>query len=308
GNESEILIIEKSKNMKYIVEFCQKFDYPDEATEALKTAYKKITQDPNADKIFNHYVEKYNNDEAFDHYKALDEIEKASLNTGIHPYTVKFLFYLRLSIKLKSIYEERKLSEEIYHNTMLDLKWKLIETHNLYGIWGAFVAHWFRELFTLERFALGRLQFDIVELGEDFMQYSKDTKAVNVHIPPMGRLERDDCINAYKQAFEFFKEYKNDGKMLFCCHSWLLHPALEEILPEKSNILKFKRDYHILRVDNRDPFREAWRIFYRDCDTCKIEDYPETTSLQKSIKKWLLDGNKLGAALGAFEFDGENIL
>ena len=96
--------------------------------------------------------------------------------------------------------------------------------------------------------------------------------------------------------------------MLFCCHSWLLHPALKEILPPNSNILKFSKDYEVLRVDNRDPFREAWRIFYCDCDTCKIEDYPENTSLQKSVKKWLMDGNKLGSALGALVFDGENIL
>ena len=294
--------------MKYLVDFCEKFEYPLEATEELKRAYKKILESPKAVEPFNYYIEKYNNDEIFNHYKALDEIEKASVDTGVHPYTVKFLFYLRLSVKLKSIYEKKNISEEIYYNTMLDLKWKLTETYNLYGIWGAFVAHWFRELFTLERFALGRLQFDITELGESYGEYNKDAKAVNVHIPPMGKLNHSDCIDAYKQAFEFFKDYKKDGKMLFCCHSWLLHPAMEEILPQTSNILIFKNDYHILRVDNREPFREAWRIFYRDCDTCKIEDYPEDTSLRKKVKKWLLAGNKMGAALGAFVFDGENVL
>lgn len=295
--------------MKYVIDFCDKFDYPVEAKEFLKKAYEKILSDEKTYKTVFTYVNKYEKNEDFDHYKALDEIEEASKNTGVHPYTVKFLFYLRLSAKLREIYREKGLSEEIYFNTMLDLKWKLQETYDLYGVWGAFVAHWFRELFTLERFALGRLQFDITELGEKYekgnITVEADEKVVNVHIPPMGRLDRNDCIKAYREAYEFFKEYRKDNKMIFCCHSWLLHPALEKILPEKSNILKFKSDYDILRVDNRDPFREAWRIFYCDCDTCRVEDYPENTSLQKSVKRWLLDGNKLGAALGAFVFEGE---
>lgn len=297
--------------MKYLLDFCQKFDYPKEATDELFKAYKAILEDKQAYSIFSLYVAKYENDEPFDHYKALDEIEKASENTKIHPYTVKFLFYLFLSKKLKNIYANKNLSDEIYYNTMLDLKWKLTETHNLYGIWGAFVAHWFRELFTLERFALGRLQFDIVELSEDFKDgdifLSKNDFAVNVHIPPMGKLDYNDCLNAYKQAYEFFSDYQINGKMVFCCHSWLLHPALKKILPQNSNILKFNGDYKILRVDDRDPFLEGWRIFYCHCDTTKIKDYPENTSLQKAMKNWLLAGNKMGSALGAFVFDKDLI-
>ena len=99
--------------MKYLVDFCEKFEYPLEATEELKRAYKKILESPKAVEPFNYYIEKYNNDEIFNHYKALDEIEKASVDTGVHPYTVKFLFYLRLSVKLKSIYEKKNISEEI---------------------------------------------------------------------------------------------------------------------------------------------------------------------------------------------------
>ena len=107
--------------MKYLLEFCNKFDYPQNAVDELLKADKIILENEKVFGVFSLYVSKYENDIPFDHYKALDEIEKASENIGVHPYTVKFLFYLRLSVKLKSIYEKRNISDEIYYNTMLDL-------------------------------------------------------------------------------------------------------------------------------------------------------------------------------------------
>ena len=87
-------------------------------------------------------------------------------------------------------------------------------------------------------------------------------------------------MDSYKQAYEFYKEYQKDGVLYMYCHSWLLEPALEEILEESSNIIKLKRNFRVFRTDKRDVFPDAWRVFYKSDGS--IKDYPEDNSLQKN--------------------------
>lgn len=71
-------------------------------------------------------------------------------------------------------YEEKGIDLSIYHASMLDLKWKLMETNRVYGIWGVHCGDWFRPFFQAERFALGRLQFEVI-VGYKMHQTAKTT-------------------------------------------------------------------------------------------------------------------------------------
>lgn len=291
--------------MDYLNKFFEKFDYPQEARETFLLAYNQITQPEFFQQI------KLYEENTIDFAEALNVMNEVSEKTGIHQFTVKFLFFVLLSEILEKRYIEKGLSSKIYYDSMCDLSYKLNECYNLHGIWGTMSASWFPRFFDITRFALGRLQFEIMdswfEYDDDDIHIKKEDKIINVHIPSSGKLLQEDCLDAYKQAYDFYKEYQRDGVLYMYCHSWLLEPALEEILDENSNIIKFKRNYRVFRTDKRGTFPDAWRVFMKKEDV-PIEEYPEDNSLQKNIKEYLLKGNTIGYGLGVMAFDGEKIL
>lgn len=75
----------------------------------------------------------------------------------------------------------------------------------------------------------------------------------------------------------------------------LLHPALRELLNEKSNIVRFRALFDVQRVDNEDL---SYRAFVFRRPDGNVFDYPEETALQRRLKEHLLRGGRMGAALG----------
>ncbi len=291
---------------KYLEWFFDEFQYPLEAKEALLSGYEAIKNTE-----IEEHIRLYESGKGFDHIKALQAMNKVAEETGVHQFTVKLLLYILLSQNLKVLYEKNNLKYQVFFDSMCDLKYKLMECYRLHGVWGSFVASWFGGFFDLQRFAFGRLQFEKVKPAMPYdngnVHIGADEHIINVHIPSAGPLKHEDCILAYKQAYEFYKDSLRKGVMYFQCHSWLLEPALEKIVPESSNIIKFKRDYDVFHVQKKDTFPDAWRVFYVK-DDVKIADYPEDTMLQKGIKRYLLEGNTIGYGLGILKFDGERVI
>ena len=82
------------------------------------------------------------------------------------------------------------------------------------------------------------------------------------------------------------------------CDSWLLSPALEELLPKTSNIIRFQKLFRIVKVHYTFPQAEQ-RIFGE-----VLEDksgYPENTSLQKKAKAYILEGKEPGIGVGVID-------
>ena len=98
-------------------------------------------------------------------------------------------------------------------------------------------------------------------------------------------------MDAFERAENFFQETFE----AFVCESWLVSPKLKELLGEDSNIIKFMglfENYGIVY-----PFRQAeQRVFGVICE--QKEEYPEHTSLQRALKKYVLDGKEPGMGQG----------
>ena len=290
--------------MEYLNKFFEKFDFPTEARKALLSAYNQITQPEFFQQI------KCYEENTVDHTEALKVMNEVAEKSGVHQFTVKLLFYILLSETLEKRYIEKNLPEKIYFDSMCDLKYKLMECYKLHGIWGTMSASWFSRFFDITRFALGRLQFETMESWFDYddgdIHIKKGDCIINIHIPSKSKLLQEDCFDSYKQAYDFYKDYHRNGVLYMYCHSWLLEPALEEILDEGSNVIRFKRNFRVFRTDKRGVFPDAWRVFNTESTT--IEEYPENNSMQKKIKEYLLKGNTIGYGLGVMAFDGEKIL
>ena len=285
------------EHVKYI---CYTFEYPEGAKEALLECFDKLTV---SESKLSLYVDKYDADEPADLRAGLREISEEAKEKGAEDYTAQLLLFVCLARRLKERYTEKGIDEKIWFDSVADLKWKLIECYKLYGIWGSFVAGWFIGFFNMTRFALGRLQFELISFNKEYEKdgnviHEGDT-VINIHIPSSGHLTHDLCEDAYKRAAEFFKDSFQGKRTVFHCSSWLLFPHNREILSPKSNIISFMDDFDIFDMGYYDNYDELWRFFYKKYNG-NPDDLPNELSMQRGYIKWIKAGNKTGWGRGVF--------
>ncbi|MDF2723526.1 MAG: hypothetical protein K0Q59_3201 [Paenibacillus sp.] len=122
---------------------------------------------------------------------------------------------------------------------------------------------------------------------------------LSVHIPRKGAFTTEACRESFNDAVAFFaKHYPEFHYSAFMCVSWLLDPQLHLLLDESSNLLQFQNWYQLYPVKSDDV---ALYQFVFQCQPCETEKLPETTSLQRKIKQFMLSGERLHAA-GGFAF------
>lgn len=292
--------------IEYVLSFMNELGFDNEAVASLSADIEKIYANEDAKALFAGAVDDYERDIHSNYTELREAAKRAGEIVGVHAYSAELLLFICFSKHLRELYRLRGISDRIWFDSMSDLKWKLWECKAVKGIWGSFVAGWFPGFFNLTRFALGRLQFEIVAFDGEYEKngrsLKKGDKVINVHIPrtltPLDKESRDD---AYAQAAEFFRDMTDGAPIAFVCSSWLLYPEAEKILPAHSNIRGFMADYDMIRskVNGEGEYGDMWRLFDMDF-TGDLNDYPEDSSLRRAYKKFLLDGNRTGSGYGVF--------
>lgn len=285
---------------QYLECFFEDFKYDKSDAKYFLEVYDIIASDKDAIGFLQEALMLYNNNIKCDYNKILEYCGRIALKIKIHEFTIELLMFFCLSKRLSEVYTERGIDREIFYNSMLDLKYKLEECKLVKGIRGSFVAFWFIGFFDLTRFALGRLQFEVVEFKRN---YEKDgcklfpeSKVLNMHIPRTGTpLDKESCIESYRQAEQFFKEELGDN-CVFVCDSWLLYPEHKRLLPESSNIRRFMEQFDIIDHGIFRENRELWRFF----DTNEQNPYrlPTDTSLRRIYVDYLKKGGRVGWGYG----------
>ncbi len=291
---------------EYLKQFLVDFEYKESDASFLLSEYEKIASHRDANSTFNKIIADYEKSIHIDYYKdVLVKAQSAGTDAGVHPYTSGLLIFMCLSKHLKKLYDERGISAQIYHDSMLDLRYKLEECKLVKNIIGSFVAWWFPGFFDMTRFALGRLQFEMSTYnGEDYEKNGKKLvkgdKVIGVHIPrsetPVTKEATDD---AYAQAAKFFIDEIPNKQVVFVCHSWLLYTATLEVFPKHSNTYRFIHEFDVTwdSHDKEGEYNDAWRLFDMDY-TGNVNDYPENTSMRRAYKQYLLDGGRTGEGFG----------
>lgn len=299
------------KNYDHALLVMERHDYPAEAREVIIRAEEKILANEKANKIYEnmyraYWVKKQNFDKF---YNKADELAEL---INEHKYTVYFVLLLNCTKPLLAKYKKENISDEIYWDSILDLKSKLLECKENYDIWGTFVEHWFQGFFKMNRFALGRLQFENTDFCCDMyenhgVKIFDSEYVVGMHIPShQGPLTYEARLDSYRKAHAFFKDKFKDSRYgLFCCHSWLLYPDNQNILPEKSNISDFLRDFEPLEITWTYDFGDQWRVFGVKNNRKPIDELPQDTSMQRAYVEWFKKGKKPGTAYGIVIYDSE---
>lgn len=127
---------------------------------------------------------------------------------------------------------------------------------------------------------LGRLQFELRRDG-----------ALAVHIPESGPLTPDRCDASFARACEVFPDHH-----LASCHSWLLDPALADVLPGESNIVRFQRRFELTddgEGANADVLRFVFHTLDPDLGTLTAE-----TRLERALLERMRAGEQWTAPTG----------
>ncbi len=238
-------------------------------------------------------------------YKALDEV-RISPKTNVKSYDVdstdgrrSLLSYLYMCKALRERYAERGIPEEILYKTLSDL---VIWTNTWTDLKGGLYLGelwWLSLHLDMQLFRLGRLQFGFGKCLYDLPQYKlkKDDPVIDVHIPEGEPLTPEECDKSFAEAREFFKKYFPEFKYeYFTCHSWLLDDTLDELLPETSNVIKFKARFDRVHTEKENMLLRY--IFKWNVNETNLRHAYPISDFAAEVKRRVLSGKDFNITYG----------
>lgn len=288
----------------YLQQYTIQYSFPAEAKAALYQAFDEVCGDPDLYQTMVQAISAYESGKIQSRDEMLEllfHVRQQAEGFCVPSETVEVLFFILCSKHLKDLYVEKKMPLGYYDGLASDIISKLRECYTVKGIWGSFVTTWFAAFYVLGRFAIGRLQFDVIDMPAcislDGKYCFNGEQAVNIHIPSGRPLRKPDVQASLKEATAFFADRFPGDSVLFTCHSWLLYPGHYEMLPKESGIRQFMEEFILIDVDIHPDGKDLWRIF-DTFDHENLDNLPQNTSLQKSYVQWLKQGKPVGAGLG----------
>lgn len=219
--------------------------------------------------------------------------------------------------QVKSRYEEKGISDEIFFDTMNDIKIWIDDCRDNLNSIGLNELNWIMHHMNLNIFKIGRLQYQrfFYYMPTGYKKNGEEIKLGdkiwNVHICRGEKLNIEDCEKSFEMARSFIREYFPDyPDNKFMCHSWLLYPTNKEFMTEGSNILKFPALWDIIshREDPASAYRWLFSVRYKNKIMLKnkrkkgnyglTEKLPQNSLLQQNAVKYILDGGTLGDGFG----------
>lgn len=187
----------------------------------------------------------------------------------------------------------KDIPEEIWLDTMKCFTRFVKEHHRSLGYYGFDRDFWTTRQIGAKLFRIGQLEYELWE--ED------GNRAIGLHIPSDTRMDGRLLDESVEQARQFLRSYFPDwAEVPMECESWLLSPALIPLLPEHSHIRSFQRAFDIQSTDlaPMDVLEWVFKLTEAQQKRTALKDLPEDTSLQRSLKAFLLEGGRTGTARG----------
>jgi hypothetical protein len=251
-------------------QLCRKIKMPEEVTQVLVELHQTLEVYP--------CLELLMREETW--ATGLEQLKEA---LGEDPGGMKRLCtMLRCALKIKAEYDRLGISEEIYVDTMGAFSRFVREHMESYGRYGFDRGSWTPRQVSAKLFRIGQMEYEMTTLeGEPI---------ISLHIPTdvdlRAEVLRPSMREGLAEFYRLFPEYV--GRKVYC-HSWLMSPQLRELLPEGSNILKFQEMFDMSPETNPGNGVLLW-VFKNP--KLPLEEMPENTSLQRKLKRFLLDGGQ----------------
>lgn len=215
---------------------------------------------------------------------------------GEDPDGMKILWELLNIIKNYTYeeYKKRNISNDIFAATMKFCTRFLHEYHQTFQTYKFVWAWWFPRQISLNEYRIGALEYEFVDA---------QNREIAIHIPSDADLRKMSVAQLIKDFNEFRAKYYPEWKAVdLTSDTWMLMPELKEILGEESNIVAFQNLFEIDTVD----YDATWYMGWIFPGIENIDELlPERTTLQRKMKKYLLEGKKFGIAKGHLKAEAQ---
>ena len=251
-------------------QLCRKINMPEEVTRKLVEVHNSLAIFPCLDLLMQ--------EETWS--EGLAQLKEA---LGDDPGGFKRLCcMLRCALRIREEYRRLGISEEIYVDTMGAFSRFVREHMESYGRYGFDRGSWTPRQVSAKLFRIGQMEYELTTLN--------GSPIVSLHIPTDVDLRpeilRPSMKEGLAELYRIFPEY--EGKPVYC-HSWIISPMLRDYLPETSNILRFQEMFDL---DEETTPGNGVLLWVFKNPKLPVEEFPENTSLQRKLKRFLLDGGQ----------------
>ena len=215
-------------------------------------------------------------------------VEELQHRIGDDPYGFYILAeMLSVACHTYESYQQMGIEDDIFIATMRFCTRFIEEHRKAYGDYAFKWAWWFVRQLAMQEFRIGTLEYEFVD-GEE--------RRIYIHIPSDAQMA-PECIQESFAAYKcFLQKYYPEWKgVSWYCNSWMLSPTLEQLMPEGSNVVAFQRLFETESVDYESIAVLDWVYPGEKADFASLS---ENTSLQRNMKRFLLNGGKVGWAEG----------
>lgn len=216
---------------------------------------------------------------------------RAALQEDINGYKMLNVL-LQIACDTYEDYRAANIGDDVFIQTQKCFLRFATEHKASFGVYGFDRWNWIGRQLSLQLFRIGELEYELSTLNGE--------KAISLHIPSDTDLLSEKVTQSLQNAKIFIKNHFSmyDGATYFCS-SWLLSPALREVLPEKSKILDFAKRFTVIAHDDEPEDYKIWVYGRLDISP---EDFAENTTLQRNLKKYVLAGGHVGETTGILNF------
>ena len=188
----------------------------------------------------------------------------------------------------------RDVEKDIWIDTMKGYTRFVREHFSSCGCYGFDRGFWTTRQRDAKLFRLGELEYELV-------REENGTAVIGLHIPSDAHLGSERLNASLARAGEFLGQHFPEwASAPVRCESWLLAPALKDMLPSDSRILRFQSAFDLAKTDPESDDVLQWVFGLTEAGkaSVRLEDLPEDTTLRRNMKAYMLKGGKIGAATG----------
>lgn len=139
----------------------------------------------------------------------------------------------------------------------------------------------------------------LIEIGRLQYEYFIDERnmvIIKIHIPKGSKLDINDVKKSIYDSKYILEKIYDIKNFKYLCNSWLLSNQIYEIVDKSSNIAKFHDLFSV--TDGIECTADILNFVYNINECNNYMMLQEDTSLQKNIKKQLLDNKKFYLGIG----------
>lgn len=153
-------------------------------------------------------------------------------------------------------------------------------------LWGTYFIN-------LKLIEVGRLQY---EFCKNNPITNKEERCIKIHIPSDKKLDNKEVKKSLNSSKQFIKRYFKLNNPKYYCNSWLLSNQIRNLLGEDSNIAKFQDMFNINETE--ECIDDILNFVYNIRNINDYNNLAENTTLQRKVKKYLLEGKSIKKGMG----------